>query len=145
MKNLLFKTRLLLISCLSLIAELTPASNYVINNSKMSVTISATGEISSIATKNGTLITPITLNSGLEGCTLSGSIIVRENSDGSIEFEKLLVNDSLNTTCTLIQRYYPTSTSIRCDLSIRGGGNSWSNSRDRRNARVASSTFPRSS
>lgn len=107
-------------------AELIPASNYVINNSKMSVTISATGEISSITTKNGTLITPISLNSGLDGCTLSGSTIVRENTDGSIEFEKLLVNDSLNTTCTLIQRYYSTLNSIRCDLSIRGGGNSWS-------------------
>ena len=87
------------------------------------------GEISAIQFDNK-LVTPMNLSTELLGSKVKGKVVSRKNKDGSFEFEKTLICDSLNASCILTEHYIPTPNSIRCELTIKGDGNPWSTSID---------------
>lgn len=94
----------------------------------MSVVLSKDGVITEIQLSNGKLIKPFNLSTDLLGCKVEGKIISRKNDDGSLEFEKSLVNDSLHTSCVLIERFTPTPNSIHCKITIKGNNKPWGTS-----------------
>lgn len=99
-----------------------------IKTDNMAVTLSKDGVITEIHLSNDKVIKPLSISTNLFGNRIEGKIISRENDDGSIEFEKTLVNDSLNSSCILIERFIPTTNSIRCEITIKGNGEPWGTS-----------------
>ena len=113
--------------CFLLIATIS-CSDIRIKTKEMTVILSEQGEITGIQLASGKLVKPFHLTTSLQGTKVKGAVISRKNVDGSAEFEKVLVNDSLKSSCILIERYIPTPNSIRCELTIKGNGEPWGTS-----------------
>ncbi len=62
----------------------------------------------------------------IEGCRLDGKVKIHKSDNGMIEFTRTLRNDSLNTACTVIDRFFPTESSIRWEVEIKGNDSAWS-------------------
>ncbi len=62
----------------------------------------------------------------IEGCRLAGSVKIHKSNDGTIEFARTLINDSLDTKCEVIDRFSPTKNTIRWVVEIRGNDRTWS-------------------
>ncbi len=91
----------------------------------MSVILSVRGEITGIQLSGNRQTKPFGLATSLQGCKVEGAVVSRKNKDGSFEFEKTVVNDSLNNSCVITEHYFPTPNSIRCELTIEGKGEPW--------------------
>ena len=99
-----------------------------IKTKNMTARFSRSGEITSIQLADGGWIAPLNLSTELKGCKVDGPVVTRTFDDGSLEFEKKLMNDSLNSSCVLTEHYIPTPNSIRCELTIKGEGEPWGTS-----------------
>lgn len=62
----------------------------------------------------------------IEGCRMEGKVRRHQSGNGMIEFERTLVNDSLYTKCTVIDRFFPEKSSVRWEVEIRGNDRAWS-------------------
>lgn len=62
----------------------------------------------------------------IEGCRVIGKVKIHKTNEGIVEFERTLINDSLYTKCTIVDRFTPTKNSIRWDVEIRGNDRAWS-------------------
>lgn len=62
----------------------------------------------------------------IEGCRLTGDVKFHKSKDGAIAFERLFINDSLHTGCTVTDRFLPANGSIRWEVEVRGNGRAWS-------------------
>ncbi len=107
-----------------------PCSAIRIKTKELTVILSEQGEITGLQLAGGRLVKPFNLSTSLQGCKVKGVIISRKNGDGSVEFEKTLVNDSLLSSCVLTEHYFPTRNSIRCELTIKGKDEPWGASID---------------
>ena len=110
---------------LSLVATMS-CTGIRLKTKDIKVVFSDEGVITEIRMANGKLIKPVCLSTDLLGCIVEGKIISRKNRDGSVEFEKILRNDSLKSSCVLTERFIPAQNSIRCELTIKGNGEPWS-------------------
>jgi hypothetical protein len=112
------------ILCVLLIALLSCSGNRL-TTLDMSVILSVRGEITGIQLSGNRQTKPFGLATSLQGCKVEGAVVSRKNKDGSFEFEKTVVNDSLNNSCVITEHYFPTPNSIRCELTIEGKGEPW--------------------
>ncbi len=113
--------------CFLIIATIS-CSDIRIKTKELTFILSEQGEITGMQLAGGKSIKPFSLTTSLQGTKVKGAIISRKNVDGSVEFEKVLVNDSLKSSCILLERYIPTPNSIRCELTIKGNGAPWGTS-----------------
>lgn len=120
MKNLisqlfLFSFGLAMFSC----------NNWHVANEKLDVCISKDGSITKMKIPGKKLTIPVNVFTKLAGCREVGKTTVRKKPDHSVEFEKTLVNDSLKTSCIVIDRFIPTENSIRWEIEVKGEGDPW--------------------
>jgi hypothetical protein len=91
----------------------------------MTAIFSARGEITGIQLSGDGKIKPFDLATSLQGCKVEGVVVSRKYKDGSLEFEKTVVNDSLKNSCVITEHYFSTPNSIRCEFTIEGKGEPW--------------------
>jgi len=124
MTNLMDKIKILL--CFSaLIMIITSCSYNRIDTNNFGITLSDDGMITEIRLAGGKIIKRVSISNDLSGSIAKGKTITRKNQDGSVEFEKMLVNDSLHASCLFTERYFSTPNSIRCEIKIKGKGDPW--------------------
>jgi hypothetical protein len=62
----------------------------------------------------------------LGDCRASGDATPRLLPGGGIEFSRLYTHEETHDQCTVVDRFVPTSSSIRWEVEIRGSGSPWS-------------------
>ena len=100
-------------------------SGYQMRTLGLTVSLSGEGEITSIAVNGKKYEKPVHAFTSIEGCRQDGKTVSTIANDGSVRFEKKLVDDSLKKACTLIEQFIPTETGVRWELLVKGDGEPW--------------------
>ena len=119
-KSLSFFTIICFLACYS-----CSGNEYQIRSSGLVVSLSANGEIKSITIKGKKLEKPVFAFTSIDGCRQEGQTIVTKTDDGGFNFERTFVHDSLHQSCVLVDKFTPTSTSVRWELKVKGNGEPW--------------------
>ena len=99
---------------------------YQVNSSGLTVSLSQNGEIKFLSAKGKKIHKQVHAFTGITGCRQEGQTIVIKTNEGGFSFERTLVHDSLQQSCIMIDKYIPTSSGIRWELSVEGTGEPWS-------------------
>jgi hypothetical protein len=91
----------------------------------LEILFSDEGRIVAIKSGKNNLRIPAIAYTEIAGTRQSGALINRRLKDGSLEFERTLISDSLKTQCRLIDRFIPTANSIRWEVIIIGNDKTW--------------------
>ena len=119
------KRKIILISLCLFIFKVNSNAGNQLKSKDLIVSFSDQGVITSVRLFNGKVVKPVSISTTLQGCRTKGLVRTSKKADGSIEFEKTIVNDSLNVSCIITEHYIPTPHSIRCELTIKGKGGPW--------------------
>jgi len=132
MKRLLFATALIvfifIFNPLVAFSNQNGSGDFKISTQDLTVQISNKGEIKEMWIGNKKIYKPLASFTEIRGAHTVGNPIIRKLKTGGIEFIRTLINDSLNTSCILTERFLPTSNSIRWKIEISGKGKSWGSS-----------------
>lgn len=106
-------------------AQKSSNAGHTVRTKDLVVQISDQGQITSIWLGQKKIEKAVKAFTQIAGCRQEGEAKVQALRDGSVEFVKTLVNDSLHTSCTLTERFIPKENSIRWELSIEGKDQAW--------------------
>lgn len=124
-KQISFAFILFLIPFFSGFAWQPEDTSYHVKTPNLTVRLSGNGEITEILLGPKKIRKPVNAFTEIAECRVEGKVAVQHFEDGSIEFTKVLINDSLRTSCTLTERFIPTENSIRWEFSITGKDIPW--------------------
>lgn len=95
---------------------------YTIKTKALTLGLSGEGIVTRIWFGKNTVPRELNAYTDIGGNKLKGKVISRRLRNGGVEFQKTLENDSLQTSCTLIERFIPTGNSIRWEIAVHGNG-----------------------
>jgi len=105
---------------------ITAQKQYVVHNRDVSIKISDEGKITGITSVQNHLDKKLTACTSIAGTKQQGVTRIMQKKNGSVEWIKTLLNDSLHTTCQLVERLIPAGNSIRWEIEILGSDTPWS-------------------
>jgi hypothetical protein len=100
-------------------------NHHIVKTNGLIVQLSVSGEIENIWLGQKKISRPVKAITQIAGCRQEGDVKSQTFPDGSIEFSRVLINDSLHTSCTLTDRFIPKDNSIRWEIGISGKDQSW--------------------
>ena len=115
----------LMLLCIFVCTSCSSQEGYQIKTSGLVVSLSSDGEIESLIIKGKKFKKPVSAYTTIIGCRNDGATIVKQSDDGAISFERTLVHDSLQQSCILVDKFIPTATGIRWELTVKGKGEPW--------------------
>ena len=87
--------------------------------------LTKSGNVRSLRIGETKLAIPFHARTVLADCQSRGDARVRALPDNGLEFQRTLVRNRTGDECTLTERFFPTSSSIRWELEIIGIGTPW--------------------
>jgi hypothetical protein len=104
-------------------------TNYLVKSNDLVIRFSGEGNMIGIYLRKNSKEKRLLAFSSVEGCFQQGKTIVHRKKNGSIEFSKILVSDSLHNpnrnSCVITEKFIPTGSSIRWELEVDGQGLPW--------------------
>lgn len=119
------KTILLQISILLSVFFTSCTNTYRVETSNLALTLSEDATITSLYVGNEKTEKKVSLYTSLEGCKQQGKASIEKQEDGTIICERVFICDSLQTSCQVVDRFTPTTNSIRWTVEIKGNGRPW--------------------
>ncbi|MEO9023091.1 MAG: hypothetical protein ABI237_06530 [Ginsengibacter sp.] len=102
--------------------------DFKISTQNLTVLISGKGEIKEMWIGKDKINKPLKAFTGISGSHTEGDPVVKKLEKGGVEFTRTLINDSLQASCILTERFLPQTGSIRWEIEISGKGKSWGSS-----------------
>lgn len=110
-------------------AQLNPSSKdqspYHVHVPGMTLELSADGGITGMALGAQSAVHAVQGGTQLAGCQTEGPVMVRRLADDGLEFTRVVSKDA-QRRCTLVERFTPTTNSVRWEVQIRSDGMDWS-------------------
>lgn len=97
-------------------------TGYKIKTSGLTLQLSNDGTVMQAWFGKNPVGKPLNAYTEIQGNKVKGNVVSRRLKNGGVEFEKILENDSLQTSCTLVERFIPTRNSIRWEIAVQGNG-----------------------
>ena len=99
---------------------------FVVRSPMMELHVNADGEVIALRSSSSKRWQLISGRSSIAGCHALGDTKSSRGEDGSISFQRRLINDSLGASCLFTQTFIPAANSIRWEIRIKGDGKPWS-------------------
>ncbi|MDD2763358.1 MAG: hypothetical protein PHE83_05220 [Opitutaceae bacterium] len=93
---------------------------YEVTAPGITVRLSEEGELTSIVLADGTIERAVAGGTALSGCVARGRAIARSLPHGGVEFSRTWVETAGRGSCRLVERFLPTSSSVRWEVEVRG-------------------------
>ena len=101
------------------------AGDFKISTQNLTVLISRNGEIKEMWIGKDKINKPLKAFTVISGSHTEGDPIIKKLEKGGVELTRTLINDSLQASCILTERFLPQAGSIRWEIKISGKGKSW--------------------
>lgn len=111
--------------CAPFLLSAQSGKDYKLKSKDLTILLSKDGIVSRMWLGKNKVEKELNAYTDIQGSRVQGNVSSRRLKNGGIEFKKTLVNDSLQSSCTLTERFIPTKNSIRWEIEIKGNGKDW--------------------
>jgi len=99
---------------------------YTVRGGGIAITLSSSGEITGVRSPLTGWQAPVSGQTLLDSCSMTGKTAVRRRGEGGLEFRRTFIPADGTMRITVIDRFLPDNGSIRWETEITGGTHPWS-------------------